>query len=257
MQYPNLDKEQIIKEIKKIKKDEYPHIWLEDISEWYPYPGAEPFPESWVVGDKVVVSQSGMTMKGEDKKTYKITNKIKEQDAGGFLLNNPDKPDEIIKNLEGHSYEMRKSLREKRRSLGRKSTINSREAYRDVQGIILKEGEPYPEEYLDTDWCIEEVIWDHVVEDDPRNPSSFYPDPDEYDKHDSVVISDPANSLWLVTETHVSKISFRHWEEGQRVRVLKPDQDRKIPTLRYNMQNLDIPNSTVGVYLLGSAQSKF
>ncbi|MCX5680303.1 MAG: hypothetical protein NTZ95_06625 [Candidatus Omnitrophica bacterium] len=237
MEYPNLDKEQEIKEIKKIKENEYPRMWLEDISEWYPYPGTDPFPKEWAVKDIVVVSDVGTVRKGEERKTYRITNNTKKkQESGGFLLNLPDN---IIKNLDGYDCNMRKSAR--KRGGQRKGTVI--DGYRGTPQRILGSGDKYPDEYLGEDWPIAEIIWDHEYDDEK----------DEYYSADSVIIDDPAYSEWRVSGLHLSKVSFRMWEEGQAVRISKSDSKPII----YHMENLAIPNSAVNVSFMGSAKSKF
>lgn len=243
MKYPNLGKEQIIKEIKKINKDEPPRVWLEDISEWLPYPGNEPFPEGWSPEDIVVVArQVGAVREGAETKKYEIINKNKEnQGAGGFLVNSFDNPHEIIKNLDGHDYNIRKSAR--RKGAQRKGILT--DGYYGIPEKRLGKGDKYPDEYLDQDWAIVKTIWDHEYDDEK----------DEYYRADSVITIDPIRSQWNITGLDFSKVSFRMWEEGDTVRIYKGERQKGIAL--YTMENINIPNSTIGVSFAGSTESVF
>jgi len=146
-EYPNLDKEQKIEEIKP------PNIKLKDGSEWYFHPGTIPLPKEWIIEDIVVVSHVGAIRKGEGKRSFKITNITrKKQEARAFWVNPPDKD----KNM--NDYDVIKK---------RKGVISERHASES------KLDKNNPDEWLNQNLKIKEVQGDdHIVVTDMSQDSS-------------------------------------------------------------------------------------
>lgn len=214
-QYPNLYKRQ------KIEAHEKGAIRLKDDSVWLIAKDVSlPSNEVLNVGDEVDIEPFGTTRPGEKIKSYKVVKDSKKQGFRVLWVNSSDKS---IKN-----YTIAKS---------RKGTIS------DGGPSEVKLGDKYPDEWLNQEWKIGEVLWGSEYDDEKETEMS----------DDSIVVADPGNSKWKMTGLGFSKNSYRQWEAGQTVIISKRESKMTI----YWIKNLDIPNSEGGASFDGWAESKF